>query len=672
MTFGLLSMLLTLVLLVAATGVGPFMLTAARVRRAVLAGAGLFGVLLVGLTELLGCFGLLDRRVVPVTWLVCAIASGGVLVFRWWLHRDTFRVCSGTLRRAVRNEIGRLRRHPGRMAILVTGAVFLVCMAVIAWVAPPNTTDSMTYRLTRVMHWVHQQSVDFFATEMPRQNHRAPFVEWIFLHLFLVTGNDRFFNFVQLACFVLGLVGVYELAGMFTQSAARRWFAVVMVMTLPMAVLQATSTQSDLAASLALVGFLVFGFRVVDDRDSAVWFSAVLCGVFAALGVLCKTPNIVYAAIFALIWLAQIVVQGRWMRFVPGAMAVVVASMVISGHSFRNHNVYGHILGPPGDPPPREHDRSDVHVIAMKDANDRLDAAVVASNVTRSVALHLQSPILNINHSLEWAVWEIHKLLGLPPDDPSTTFRGARFEPTHLRHEDVAGNPLQAALVVAALGFLPFRRRDLPWQVVAWGVALLVAFGLMCVLIRWHPWHSRLHLPLFFAAGPFVAWVLPWIECGAFRIAATAVCFAYALPFVTDNAKKPLFGRTNIFVQLRDAQYFWGDGVRYRTFKNIAHEAKARRYASIGIQADTDSMYYPLWPYLRKATKRPIAVYQVNVINPTRKLSSYSPPDAVVIVSPTDAETASVGEVVYRRIIKARDMSLYEREDFQSAGTGRK
>jgi hypothetical protein len=83
-------------------------------------------------------------------------------------------------------------------------------------------------------------------------------------------------------------------------------------------------------------------------------------------------------------------------------------------------------------------------------------------------------------------------------------------------------------------------------------------------------------------------------------------------------------------------------------------------------------MYYPLWPYLRKATKRPIAVYQVNVINPTRKLSSYSPPDAVVIVSPTDAGTASVGEVVYRRIIKARDMSLYEREDFQSANTGRK
>ena len=67
-------------------------------------------------------------------------------------------------------------RPPGRMVVLaICGVVAVVVIAgVTAIVAPPNTYDSMTYHLPRVMHWIQHQSVGHYPTHIPRQLHFPP------------------------------------------------------------------------------------------------------------------------------------------------------------------------------------------------------------------------------------------------------------------------------------------------------------------------------------------------------------------------------------------------------------------------------------------------------------------------------------------------------------------
>src|SRR5688572_10806102 len=76
------------------------------------------------------------------------------------------------------------------------GGVLLV-LAAIAWTAPPNTWDSMTYHLTRVMHWKVNASVAFYPTHIPRELYQHPFAEILILHTVLLSGGDRLANLPQ-------------------------------------------------------------------------------------------------------------------------------------------------------------------------------------------------------------------------------------------------------------------------------------------------------------------------------------------------------------------------------------------------------------------------------------------------------------------------------------------
>ena len=72
-------------------------------------------------------------------------------------------------------------RLPERMVVLaMCGLGAIVVMAgLTAIVAPPNTYDSMTYHLPRVMHWIQNQSVAHYPTHIPRQLHFPPGAEFI-------------------------------------------------------------------------------------------------------------------------------------------------------------------------------------------------------------------------------------------------------------------------------------------------------------------------------------------------------------------------------------------------------------------------------------------------------------------------------------------------------------
>src|SRR5205823_11662328 len=134
--------------------------------------------------------------------------------------------------------------------------------------------------------------------------------------------------------------------------------------------------------------------------------------------------------------------------------------------------------------------------------------AALTSNVLRNVSQQLGS-VKRLNVLPERAVLSIHRWIGVDPDDPRTTWPGTHFEfPSGSFHEDRAGNPLHVVLIAIGITTVLVRRRAegavRPASGRAYAAALIAGFILFCLVLKWQPWNSRLHLPLFVLSAPLV------------------------------------------------------------------------------------------------------------------------------------------------------------------------
>ena len=134
----------------------------------------------------------------------------------------------------------------------------LLSTLIICIIYPPTTPDSMSYHLPRVMNWIQYGNLNFFATSDTRQLIMPPFSEYLLLHLQLVSNNDSLSNFPQWFAMFLSLVGISLIIKEFKGSTRTQLVGVLFAITLPMGILQSTSTQTDYITSFWLVVTVYF------------------------------------------------------------------------------------------------------------------------------------------------------------------------------------------------------------------------------------------------------------------------------------------------------------------------------------------------------------------------------------------------------------------------------
>ncbi len=132
-------------------------------------------------------------------------------------------------------------------------------LAVINLLVPPNNMDSMAYHLTRVAYWIQHhslapwQSRSLAQTAFPLNAEIGSLWSMLFLRRDLLTG------FVQWSSALAAATAVFGLARGFGASRPQAAFASSVYLTLPMIVLQSTTTQNDLAAA-AMFAVLAYLF----------------------------------------------------------------------------------------------------------------------------------------------------------------------------------------------------------------------------------------------------------------------------------------------------------------------------------------------------------------------------------------------------------------------------
>ena len=199
------------------------------------------GVALSASTELLSLLGWLTFGSLLAGWTMM-LATAGVLLARLG--------GSCGLRR-----VDRLPPMPQGLDLVMAGwgAIVVALSGAVALFAVPTTWDSMSYHLARVAHWAQNHTVAFYPTHIVRQLYQPPWAEFAMLHLYILAGSDRLANLVQWVAMAVSLVGVSVIARQLGAGPRGQLLSAFVCATIPMGIMQASTTQNDYVAALWLV-----------------------------------------------------------------------------------------------------------------------------------------------------------------------------------------------------------------------------------------------------------------------------------------------------------------------------------------------------------------------------------------------------------------------------------
>lgn len=287
--------------------------------------------------------------------------------------------------------------------------------------------------------------------------------------------------------------------------------------------------------------------------------------------------------------------------------------------------------------------------------NDSFGIRALTSNVLRNTAMHLAFPYGNFNNGIQKAVLLLHNILRIDINDPGITWTVTKFRVKFSTNEDLAGNPFHLLLIVVSM-FLLFNHRE-P-HLILFTLCLTAGFILFSWLLKWQPWHSRLHLPLFILAMPFVGIVLSNSPKRWVLYVVVPVLSFMSLRYLFLNPTRPLIGTDSILTTDRLNQYFSASPGNFNPYQQLSRTISDLQCNDIGLVANIDDWEYPLW-VMTEAYGKDIHLEHILVDNPSGILETGFVPCAIVVTYPLQEQTIIYQNKVFVKYRQANHLSLF-------------
>jgi hypothetical protein len=538
-----------------------------------------FHLIIFVLTEFLSLFDMVTRNALITAWTLLALTfcATGLMALnshgrsppRAWRESDA--------------EFSQQKYTWLLIAIVLLTAVTLV----IALVRPPNTWDSMTYHLARVATWIQQGSISFFPTSIARQNYSMPLAEYVILHTQLLSMGDRFANMAQWSGYIANIVLSSLLARELGLNRYYQVLAAFFAAVLPMAVFQSTSTQNDLLIAAFFLSFIWAMMRLVEQPN---WRWVIVATLGLGLALLTKGTAYPYCAglgiVLGIHGLLRHRRSGKLGRLMLAYTAIIAGALVLSApHLARNQSLYGHMLGAD---------------FANNQQPSRPTIGTVSASVAKNAAIHLATPNPSVNQGMQDILIQMFEE---QVTDDEINYLNNRFEVDFILQEDFAGNPLHLALITMGLLLLPLNYRRLDRRYVSCFIGVLLAIVICAVAVRWQPWGSRLHLPLFLAAIPLSLGVLSQVGKWGSKILfySSAAGMTYVIPILLLNPAARLVSlgsEMTLFNSGRQALYFSQRPEAYPPYLGAMSVVNELQPDRIGLLLGGDDWEYPIWVLL--------------------------------------------------------------------------
>lgn len=522
-------------------------------------------------TELLSAFNLIDFQHLLGLWVFLCL---GVLCLAFTKSRVDMKV--------------RLKSSHwmSQESIFMIGVILFILGSTLAAAIlyPPNNWDSMTYHMARVSNWISNSNVSFYPTSISRQNYQMPLAEFAIMQLQILSGSDLFANLVQWVCFVVSIALGALIAEELSLDKRGQLISSVIIATIPMAILQSSSTQNDLVVSCFMLAFALFMLRL---RISFTLTNLLYASLSFGLALLSKGTALVYCPAIGASLAVPILIhvwsnQGLLVRRIGFLSLVVLVAIVLNSvHYVRNYRLYGTLM-PSGEE----------HFL-----NSDLSVSALLSNIPKNIALHLGTSSSQIN-------WYTHRVLqlalGSQLNNPDNSLRGTLFSIIpYSRHEDLAGNPIHIlALLFAFMSVFVWARKQ-ENHITCYAVGVFLAGLLYCVCIRWQPWASRLHTPLFILCSPVIAIALSRHSnsVGRYIVLVLMVFMAFfSFSFALNNQSRSLLGQ-EWKAKDRMELYFANRHNLYKSYKDVMSVVAKTGASEVGLHLGEDDWEYPFWVF---------------------------------------------------------------------------
>jgi 4-amino-4-deoxy-L-arabinose transferase-like glycosyltransferase len=533
--------------------------------------------------------------------------------------------------------------------------ILVICLFT-AIISPPNNWDVMTYHMPRVMHWIQNQSIGHYPTNNTRQISLPAGSGYIVAQFQILAGNDLFANFLQWLAFLGSILGISLITNILVGANAE-WIGALVCASVPMAIMQSTTTQSDLVVTFWLVCFVYFIFKPNEYTKSDIFWLAASLG----LGILTKPTAIIYGFAFGIILFIRIVryqlktiYKYNLSKTIPSSfsafaiaifkiLTVGIGSLLLSLPSyFRNLETFSAFLG------------DDTGT-----KNTNLGILSLISNLLKNLGINLIIPGF-------WSTVKfIHEyIIHIDINDPQLTFADTNKYTTltgSLRylspHEDFIASPTHLVLFLIIFFILlekfinPNKKNQNPRinantnsnilteenkpnvnQLLVLGTAIIFGFLIHSFLLKWQPWGNRFFLPLVTLTSAPIAYLLTHIFSNKVRKIFTLFLAITSIIYALTTMRHPLIGLPVLTAEQAKEQsisilslerkdiYFSGAQkelkIPYQTVSNFVNQANCKY---IGLAIGFDDPEYLIWTLIHRDRQ----IKNVNVQNVSRQ----SPPE---------------------------------------------
>lgn len=594
-------------------------------------------------TEIASQFDALNFQIISLFWIAVTSISLFILIIVLKFNHDKFKLRESLNAIA---DIGALER-----IILVLIFFILATTLLIALVAPPNTWDSMTYHMARVANWIHLESVHFYPTSIDGQNYQMPLAEFAILQLQLLSNSDRFANMVQWLSFCISILFASLIAKELNGSKLAQIFSAFFVATIPMVILQSSSTQNDLVVGTLCMGF---GYFLIKVTRTLSYQDGIFCGLALGLALLTKGSAYIYCfSLGVTIGFSRLIldrsklISMEFIRLI--AIIALICVIINAGHLSRNYALYGNPLGNE----------------TTNYFNSTISPGGIFSNLVRNAGLHLGS----FSGQMNGIIYKgFQTLLGDQLNNPSTTWMGRQFEIRYTINEGVAGNLPHFVLLGLTFLLIPWVKLKNKRLVYIFAGSLIIAIFLYSVVLKWQPWGSRLQTPIFLLAAPLVAVVFTGFRAyrKAIIISCVFILSLYSTLYLFLHNYRPLIPVRGYSVlnTNRLIQYFVGQPSLYEDYYDAVRIALDDGEDEIGLYLGNSGWEYPLWVLVQSNSANVNPRFRhVGVTNKSKSLVKMDLDPPTLILATTDVEGNSIEGYEYYVIFESPSIQVLKLVD---------
>ncbi len=483
---------------------------------------------------------------------------------------------------------------------------------------PPNNWDSMTYHLPRILHWIQNESVANYPTHIERQLYQPLFSEYLILHTILLFKGDLFSNSVQFLFLALTTLAVLAVLQEFVAKTKNVIFIVfILCLTIPEALLQASSTQNDLVHSFFIICSIYFSIRCY---KSLHYINFMYFGGAVGFSLLTKAIAYVYIPfillVFAIFILIKIIKEKKPIVFAYGFSIIITIALINIGHSYRNFQITNNILGTTPE-------------ITKGIVFEKTSPKIIISSCIKNAALHSDSYFVG---DLGNVISEkAHVLMNFNINEPGTNVFDMKFNATNFwkNHEDTQPNFIQFLLFIfCTLLFVYTILKTKKINKIALSFLLLISFQfiLFSAYLCWEPWNTRLHLPLFFEMIIFIGIVFNELQEKFYSTLMgilMPIMILYGFHVTLNNFSRPFITTKNktSAIKINDSRYkkyFANELKMYPDYRSLQQYLSVTKKNDMGFFSHNDGWEYPI--IMNSFRRSNLKIHHLNLKNSTTKI----------------------------------------------------